>query len=169
MPFDEEDEDLEQTQNKRGLRKVSSQKSIFDGIPKKPTQEEFENKVKKVQDRSSSYKQKAAEYSAQFKKIVSDRTLQQNRNVFAVEMETELLGNMIKLAADVNVDLNEQEGMGSLMWVVLLMKTCLAQRDRINKLEYVVSLLENKLEPADFNAVLTKEIRKALDKPQNSE
>lgn len=168
MPFDD-DEDLEPVTNKSGLKKVSSQKSIFENKPKKPTQEEFEARVKKVQERASDYKQKAAEYSTQFKKMMSDKTLQQNRNVFATEMESELLGNMIKLAVDVNGDPNEQEGMGSLIWIILLLKTCLSQRDRINKLEYTVSLLEKKLEPAVFEAILTKEIRTALDKTKNSE
>lgn len=134
MPFDEEDNDKAPIVNKKGLKRVSSQKSIFEDMPKKPTQEEFETKVKKSQERALGYKQKAAEYCAQFKKVMSDKTLPQNRNVFITEMETELLSNMIKLAETVNIDPNEKEGMGSLMWIVLLFQICLSQRDKINKL-----------------------------------
>jgi len=168
MPFDEEDNDFEPVSNK-GLKKVSSQKSIFDAAPKKQTQQEFERKVKDVQERSSGYKQKAAEFSAQFKKSMLDKTLHQNKNVFTQEMESELLANMIKLAVEVNTDPNEQEGMGSLMWVILLLKTCLMQREKINSLEYQVSQLEKKTDPIVLQEVIKKEIAQALDKPKNSE
>ncbi len=161
MPFDEEPEEIEQT-SKKGLRKVSSQKSIFDDQPKKPSQEDFENKVRRVQDKSTGYKKVAAEYSVQFKKMISDRTLLQNKSIFASETESELISNMIKLAVEINTDPNEQEGMGSLMWIVLLLKTCVSQRDRINKLEYSVSQLEKKLESYQEN-------KKGLDTPQNRE
>jgi len=168
MPFDEEDEQ-EPNLNKKGLKKVSSQKSVFDGIPKKPTQADLDSKVKNAQDRASSYKQKAAEYSSQFKKMMSDKTLTQNRSVFTSELESEILGNMIKLAVEVNNDPHEQEGMGSLMWIVLLLKTFLMQRDRINQLEYTISQLEKNLDPTTLDAKIIKEINQALDKRKNSE
>ena len=113
-------------------------------IPKKPSSEDFDEKVKQVNEQNSLYKQRAAEYSIQFKKTIADKTLQQNRNVFSNELEQEIVSKMIRLAADINEDPNEQEGMGSLMWVALLMKTCLYQRDRINDLEYSVSQLKKK-------------------------
>jgi hypothetical protein len=167
MPFDEEDNDVELVPNKRGLRQVSSQKSIFDGAPQKQTQQEFDRKVKDLQERASGYKQKAAEYSAQFKKSMLDKTLQQNKSIFAKELESELLSNMIKLAVEVNNDPNEQEGMGSLMWIILLLKTCLMQRDKINFLEYSIFQLEKKLESiADVE--VKKEINNDLDKRRNS-
>ena len=168
MPFDEEEDDQE-SNPKKGLKKVSSQKSVFDGMPKKPTQVDLDSKVKNAQDRASGYKQKAAEYSSQFKKMMSEKTLLQNRSVFTSELEGEILGNMIKLAVEVNNDPHEQEGMGSLMWIVLLLKTFLMQRDRINQLEYIVSQLEKKLDPAVLDAKIIKEINQALDKHQNNE
>lgn len=168
MPFDEEDDNLEPVSNK-GLKQVSSQKSIFDAVPKKQTQQEFDRKVRSVQERSSGYKQKAAEYSAQFKKAMLDKTLFQNKNVFTQEMESELLANMITLAVDVNNDPNEQEGMGSLMWIILLLKTCLMQREKINFLEYQVGQLEKKTDLIVLQEVVKKEIIKSLDKPKNSE
>lgn len=168
MPFDEEEQDQDLSP-KKGLRKVSSQKSIFDDLPKKPTQKDLDRNVKIIQERSNSYKQRAAVYSAQFKKMMNDKTLKQNRNVFVAELESELLANMIKLSVDVNVDTSEQEGMGSLMWVILLLKTCFSQRDRINDLEYKVAQLENKTDPAVLEPFIKKEIRAMLDNPKNSE
>jgi len=166
MPFDEEDNDQASSHSKKvGLKNVSSQKSIFDSMPKKPTQEEFDHKVKKVQEKASHYKSRAADLASQFNKAVADKTLPQNRNMFQQEMERDLLGQMIQLAIDINNDPNEKEGMGSLSWITLLMKTCFAQRDKINKLEFMVTQLEKKCD----SPVLNDLISKALDSKKKSE
>lgn len=164
MPFDEEEEIKEATP-KVGLKNVSSQKSIFDDLPKKQTQDEFTKKVDKIQERNSSHKTRAAELSAQYNQVLNDKTLKQNKNVFAKEIERELLTKMAQLAIDVNNDQYEKEGMGSLSWIILLLKTCLNQRDKINQLEFSVSQLEKKLDPEVFS----KEIQAALDKKKVSE
>ena len=171
MPFDEEDDNEQPSlQSQRvGLKKVSSQQSIFDTMPKKPTQEDFDRKVNQIQERSSSYKAKAAELASQFSQALSDKTLKQNKNVFAREMERELLTKMVQLAVDINNDPHEQEGMGSLSWITLLLKTCLAQRDRINQLEYVMAEMAKKLEPTALSSVISKEISATLDKKKVSE
>jgi hypothetical protein len=150
MPFDEEDNDQPSVQSKKlGLKNVSTQKSIFDGIPKKPTQDDLDQRVKKVQERASGYKAKAAELALQFNKSMTDKTLPQNRNLFQQEMERDLLKQMIELAVDINNDPNEKEGMGSLSWITLLLRTCFSQRDKINRLEYAMSLLEKKFDSLD--------------------
>lgn len=144
MAFDEETQDLDLSKNKN-LRKVSSQKSIFDNAAKKPSQEDFENKVKQYHEKSIGYKTKAAELSNKFKNALLDKTLVQNKNIFANEVETELLSDMVTLAMEVNNDPNEQESMGSLMWIILLLKTSLMQRDKINELEYKIFQLEKQI------------------------
>jgi hypothetical protein len=150
MPFDEEDNDQQSVQSKKlGLKNVSTQKSIFDGMPKKPTQDELDQRVKKVQERASGYKAKAAELALQFNKSMADKTLPQNRNLFQQEMEKDLLKQMVELAVDINNDPNEKEGMGSLSWITLLLRTCFSQRDKINRLEYAMSILEKKFDSLD--------------------
>ena len=166
MPFDEED-DLD-SNRKIGLKKVSSQKSMFDEIPKKPTAEDFQKKVTATQEKSLNYKQRASELAIQFKKICEDKTLVQNKSVFASEIEKEVLSKMVELAIEINNDPNEQEGMGSLSWITLLMKVVLSQRERINVLEYNLSLLEKKLEPSYLSNQIIKELRN-LDKEKKNE
>lgn len=144
MPFDEEEDD-DSINQKIGLKKVSSQKSIFELGAKKTNQQDLVNKVNKIQENSNSYKSRAALLASEFNKTMSDKTLKQNKNLFSREMERELLTNMIQLAVDINNDPYEQEGMGTLSWITLLLKTCLSQRDRINQLEFSISNLENKL------------------------
>lgn len=150
MPFDEEDNDQPSVQSQKlGLKNVSSQKSIFDSVPKKPTQGDLDTTVKKIQERASNYKAKAAELALQFNKSMADKTLVQNRNMFQQEVEKELLKSMVELAVDINNDPNEKEGMGSLSWITLLLRTCFSQRDKINRLEYAVSQLEKKFDSLD--------------------
>lgn len=145
MPFDEKEDQTTYSQN-IGLKKVSTQKSIFDGLPKKPTQEEFDKNINKIQERMFGYKAEAAELALQFSKAMNDKTLKQNKNIFSLEIEQEILSKMVQLAIKINNDPIEQEGMGSLSWITLLLKACFSQRDRINYLEYTLSQFEKKFE-----------------------
>lgn len=156
MPFDEE-EDAQELAPKVGLKNVSSQKSIFDAIPKKPTQDDLTKRVNQVQERASVYKTRAADLSSKFIQIMNDKTLKQNKNIFAKEMERELLTQMAQLAIDINNDQNEKEGMGSLSWIVLLLKTCFSQRDKINQLEFNLSQLDKKLDSLTLDKKKTSE------------
>lgn len=170
MPFDEEDNDkISEHSKKIGLKNVSSQKSIFDTMAKKPTQNDLDNKVKKMNDKSTKYKIKVADLTIQFNKTMADKTLPQNQNVFQKDLERDLLLKMIQLAIDINNDESESEGMGSIGWIVLLFKTCFSQRDRINNLEYMLYNLEKKTNPTILNDLISKEIKNALDNYKKSE
>lgn len=166
MPFDEDDDNEQPSvqSQKIGLKNISTQKSIFESLPKKPSVEEFDKKVQKVHERASSHKAKAADLAMQFNKSMSDKTLKVNKTIFVSEIEQDLLGRMVQLAIEINADPAEQEGMGSLSWITLLLKTCFNQRDRINSLEYTLSQIEKKME-----STISSEIKKALDKKKTSE
>lgn len=168
MPFDDDDDDP-QGPNNKGLKQVSSQRSIFDGAPKKPTQEDLDRKVKKIEERVAGYKAKAADLASQFNKFMADKTLPQNRNFYQNSAQTDLLGDMVKLAIEINNDPNEQEGMGSLGWIVLLLRTCFAQRDKINLLEYQLGQLSGKIDATHISALISKEITRQLDEQKKSE
>jgi hypothetical protein len=159
----------EDREAKIGLKKVSGQKSMFDGKPRPPSQQEFQDKIHQVEDRKAGYKQKAADLFLQFVKSISDRTLPQNRNALSRDAETEMLQQMVQLAIDINNDPNEPEGMGSMTWITCLFKVCLAQRDRINELEFRVAEFQKKLNSPEFVEFINKEILKALDKKKDSE
>jgi len=165
MPFDEEkesDEEVSPKSKKIGIKNVSSQKSIFDSMQKKSTQEDLDKSVKHTQERASAYKIRAADLATQFNRFIADKTLSQNKNVFQRDTEKELMTKMIQLAIEINDDPDEAHGgMGSLGWVALLMRTCFAQRDKINKLEYIVYQLDKKI-------TLIEENSKPVDKETKS-
>jgi hypothetical protein len=151
-PFDEENNDQPSAHSQKvGLKKVSSQKSIFDDIPKKPSSEEFEKKVQQSQEKSSGYKARAMVLSQQFKKLITDKTLQQNKSIFVRDAEKEVLGNMLRFAAEVNNDPNMDESEGSVGIIAILLHTCISQRDRLNQLEYLVSRLEKTINSAPID------------------
>lgn len=166
-PFDEEPK--EPRENKVTLKQVSSQKSMFDDKPKRPTQQEFQQQVHSSQERSSSYKKRASDLAIQFAKTMSDKTLPQNKNIFVKESQRELLQNMVQLARDINNDPNELESDGSLIWIVVLFNTCLDQRDRINQLEYALSKNTERLESSALSDFISKEITRVLDAKKVSE
>jgi len=161
MPFDEEDQDQPQT-HKIGLKQVSSQPSIFDSIPKKPTQADLDQRVKAMQERDATYKAQVAEFTVQFSKMIKDKTLRQNKNIIQKDMEKELMDEMIKFAFQVNKDPVEQEGAGSVSLILLLLRAILFQRDRINELEYSQVQIQKVID------LLGKEI-KGLDIKKSSE
>ena len=158
MPFDEEDP--KEFVPKSSLKKVTGQKSMFDGKPKPPTQQQHQQNVQASLDKKTGYNKRAADLFIQFSKAMADKTLLQNRNIFNTETERELQQDMVKLAMDINTDEMEEDSMGSLTLIICLMKTCFSQRDRMNELEYS---LQKKLDTAGITELINKEIAKALD------
>ena len=143
MPFESDEEDIKP---KMTAGKVSSQKSIFENIPKKPTQKEFEATVKQVEETKATHKQKAAGLSLNYRKLIEDRTLLQNKHILAKDIEIETISEMLKLSQEVEDDMDEPAGVGSLMWISLLLKLTLYQRDRLNSLEYGLTQVDKKCE-----------------------
>jgi hypothetical protein len=149
VPFGGDEDQPSEQSKKIGLNKVSTQKSIFESMPKKQTQEEFQQQVEQVQERASSFKVQVAKYAGDFNRAMADKTLPQNKNQFEREIELELLRNMIRIAQEVNAHPLEREGEGSLGWITVLLKTCFNQRDRANFLEYKLATFEKKLAELD--------------------
>jgi hypothetical protein len=159
----------EPRETKVKLKNVSSQPSIFDGIPKKPTPQEHQEQVQMSQERSTSYKKRASDLSVQFSRMMSDKTLPENKNIFANEAKRELMQNMVQLAKDINNDPNELEGDGSLIWIIVLFNTCFDQRDRINNLEYTLTQVSKRFDPSALTDFISKEITQILDKKKSGE
>ncbi len=167
MGFDDDYKELDDQQNQQKKLKVSTQKSIFDKPVKKPTQKSLENKVKSLESREIDYKERTHMLALQFKKMIEDKTLPQNKGVFAVEGELEILSKIAQLASEINNDEDEEDGIGSLTWIVQLLKTCLSQRDRINKLEFALIQIEKN--NVNLKDLVKQEVLQALDSSKNSE
>lgn len=154
MPFDEEIEDLSK------LKMFGkNEKSMF-----KPQiqDEDFEDKVKEIEKRKQKYRQTIANLSLQFKKIIEDKTLIQNKNELSKTIEADTLKEIVELAGKINADQNEQEGMGSLLLCTILLKALIIFRDRENSLEYKLHLLEKRID--EFPSLIEKRLERFNDK-----
>jgi hypothetical protein len=125
--------------------KISNKGSMTEALPKKPSVEGFEQKAAEVNDTLNSYGIRASDLALRFKRVLDDKTLPQNKNPFQQAAESELLNGLVQLSIDMNLDQNEIESMGSVGLSALLLKTALLQRDRINDLEYRLSLLDKQI------------------------
>lgn len=137
MPFDD-DEKIPQPKKHLGLKqsnpvreKVADPKQVFD--------EKANQAFADIED----YKQKMWDFSIQFKSFIETQVLPDNRGPIANSLEKETLDNLIALAAQMNEDDNQPEGMGNIALNMLLLKCMLLQRDKINLLRYEVSRLSS--------------------------
>lgn len=137
---------MDNTDNSRGigLNKVSSKKSMFESN-KRPSVSEFEEDARKVNDSSISNKSRVIELSSQFRKIIEDKTLPENRSPLQETFQTETFTKLLELANALNEDDNEPDNVGSMALIVLLMKTNFLLKDKINVLEYKLSLLSEEV------------------------
>lgn len=142
MPFDDEDDSFVP---KTGLKNFGSKKSIIDNITEKKEEQRkfFEKKVEGYENNQSANQNDAVSLAAKFKEIIADKTLKSNKT-FALEgIEKEFLSNILKFSEKLNNDEDENEGIGSLYLISLLLKSTLFYRDRINELEYEIFNLKN--------------------------
>lgn len=162
MPFDDDDDDDDDNAptpallSKSGL-KLSNQKSMFAKKVKKPSQQAFEAGLKQSLDRNKDYKERAAELAIAFRKMLDDKTVPQNKNIYSTEIERETLGKMAQLGIDMNLDDQEEEGMGSVGLITLLFRCLLIQRDKINGLDYAVNQMQSQLKILQLSLVDKKD------------
>ena len=148
MPFESDYDDIDE--NKNRVAPKLNKPSIFDNRPKKPSKEDFESSVREIESNKRSYKQRAATLVMEFNKLLTQDTLPQNKTVFEIEHEKDLLTKMIELAVELNSDPNEMEQGGSINWITVLLKVCFYQRDKINllswKLESEIKKINDRLD-----------------------
>jgi len=120
---------------KPGL-KINNDRSMAKTLSKPPSKKEFEETAKQVNETLNSYNDRAAKLASDFRKLMEDTTLIENKNVLMVDIEREILGKLAQLAVDINTDEHEKEGMGSVGLLAIVFNHLLLMRDRINLLEY---------------------------------
>ncbi|MCZ2224478.1 MAG: hypothetical protein LC122_12715 [Chitinophagales bacterium] len=135
MAFKEEYDEIDDGKKKGTFATPSNIKS-------KPKLKSFEDKVKDAEETKNLYKKEASLLSLKYKKMLEDKTLVQNKNQLNLEIESDVLRQLVDLGTRINNDQNEQEGMGSMTLIILLLKCNLLLRDKINDLEYKLSLIQ---------------------------
>ena len=107
--------------------------------------EKFEDNADAFMALKRERNKQALEFANQFMSLVKDRTLAENRTMMAQNIENEVSQNFLQLGLDINDDVSERNGVGSVMVCNLLFKIVLHQRDSINEMDYRIAKLEKQL------------------------
>lgn len=121
--------------------KITNEKSMFNK-PSEPDREEFELNAAQVFNKYELRKRKCADLGSKYVSILNDKTLQENKNPISKDLEKEILANLINIGIEINTDESENEGMGSIALITLLLNCILKQRDKINEVSYRLNKLE---------------------------
>lgn len=159
MPFDDDYKKPDGS----GLKKISSKKSMFDDLPKKPSFEEFEKGANNANNKINNYNQQMVKLATKFRSIMEDKTLLSNKSVITKSVEKECLKDLIEIAQEINNDENEPMCQGSNGLLALTFNMLLYLKDRTNYLEFHLSetinknnLLNNKVKELESALLETK-------------
>ena len=147
---------------KKGL-KINNDASIANVLPTTPSKKEFETEARKVNETLNSYNDRALKLAIDFRRIMNDTTLPQNRNVLSKELEREIITNLMQLAIDINTDQYEKDGMGSVGVEALIMNQLLTLRDRNNFLEFTLEQLTRKMKEMEAELLVMKKSVPMID------
>ena len=109
------------------------------------SREEFEKNANQFMENKQEQIKIAIELAKQFKEILQDKTLVENKGPISKEIEKDVISKLIALAMVINQDESQPEGYGSVAIIQLLLKMMLSQRDAYNELDFKVSRLERLL------------------------
>lgn len=135
---------------KKGL-KITNEKSTIP-VPPTPNGDALKQAATEVVNRIEDYKKRSWDLGIKFKGLMESSVLPENKSALIKDLESEVLGQLVQLATDINNDEAQPEGTGSVALNQLIMKMLLLQRDicnqqkfRIEQLEKQVSSLQQKL------------------------
>ena len=107
-PFEEDDSELEPIKNNLG--KISKKQSILDKSNKKQSASILQKAVQNIEDKNLSFKERTSALAIKFKKLIESKILPENKNLFLLEEEKEVLTNIASLASEIDNDENESIG-----------------------------------------------------------
>lgn len=123
--------------------KLDNKKSRFS--LEKESFDKFQQSVDQTVEQKEDFQKLAFTLGSSFIKIMEDSTLAENKSPMSLSLEKENLAKLVEFAKTVNNSESEPLGMGSVSLIVLLFKSVLMLRDKVNKLEYSNHQLEQKI------------------------
>lgn len=108
----------------------------------------FDQRSSEAHQEQQRLKQEIAATAEKFIGLIKDSTLKENKSNLVLSVEQQVVNDLANLGTRMNNDpMIQEEGMGSTGLIVILMKTVLHQRDKINALAYEVHKLKTTKEP----------------------
>ena len=111
---------------------------------KEQYKEKLDQNVEKVLETESQNKKEGDILLKRFWGVCSDKTVSKNKTEIQKSVERELRANLTEFALKLNNDPNQpDEGMGSIVVIMALIKAFWAQKDRLSDFEYEIVQLRN--------------------------
>lgn len=135
------DEEIEASRN-AGLKISPSRTRIV----KKQERQNFQQQVMGTHKRLEGHLKEAYDLGVEFTRLMADTRLPDNIGPMDKSFENEIVRKLINYAMTVNSDPQENDGMGSISLVTLLIKTMFKMRNRANEMAYDRHLLERRVQ-----------------------
>jgi hypothetical protein len=142
MPFQEARPDREMP--KPSNLKITNESSAV-ATPGPTRKQVFDKVATASHERSEEYKRRAYELGKSFVRIIEDRKLVSQKGPTAKSVEAQALNELLMLGAEMNMDETQEEGMGSIGVITLLIKGLILQRDRNNEMSYRLDQMEKNI------------------------
>ena len=149
------DEEIKRLQATRGVKLQNSQSSV---VGPKHNIEQFEQRANDVAKKRQEHLTEAFKLGAEFKGLLNDSTVSSNKTFIIESKEKEIIGKLIKYGVKINTDQDEDEGMGSIALLTLILKCMLFMRDKNNDLNFKVHALK------EYTARLESKLNKQAEK-----
>ena len=111
----------------------------------KQVKQSFRTKVMDTNKRLEGHLQDAYELGMEFHSLMSEKRVPENIGPYERSFEQEIIRKLINYSMTVNRDPNEQEGMGSISLITLLLKSMFKLRDKMNQVSYDNHKLERRV------------------------
>jgi hypothetical protein len=130
---------------KSGLKDKSfGNKSRFSGSKNKiPSKAQFEEKLSDFKNNENSIISEIRDLSIKYKKYITDKTLNINKNPISKDLEKETIRKLCEIGLVLNEDETQRFGTGSVGLINLLLNSVLIQRDIINEMSYEIHNIKN--------------------------
>lgn len=137
------------------LKNKAAEKVAEDKLAREEYMRKFDERADKTIKHYNDQGSRAIEIISRFLKMIEDKTLAQNRGGIANDVEREIRQDLIQLALDMNNDEAEEDnGKGSVVALSAITKVVMLYRDRLNQLEYELSLLKGDLKKKNQSSIL---------------
>ena len=143
VSFDTEmtDEEAEELRNSSLKLKPSRTR-----LEQKQVRQDFQKQVMTTHKRLEGHLKSAYELGVEFTRLMADTRVPENIGPYDRSFEKEIVRKLINYAITVNTDNQEQEGMGSVSLITLLLNTMFKMRDKMNQGSYEQHLLERRVQ-----------------------
>lgn len=156
LPFEREREITKSKELKLSGTKSRFQKQILERQEAEKAKETFNERAAQFMENRQHQQAEGVETAKKLIAMFRDKTIPQNKGVISVTEEQEVRAEFNILINSLNNDQSQPEGHGSLTAIALLVKTIFEMRDRINSLEYELSVAKKKIESRAAASEATK-------------